>query len=169
RRGRGVPAGCAALPGFLRGDARAGPGDPHRGDPGPGAPHRGRLRDPGRRVHAPGAGGRGREGPEALRRERWPGAGGTRGHSDLPRAGRGLRNARRGAGPGRAPSPGARVLVQHRAALAPSMESTPMLDQYRRLKAEHPGTILFFRMGDFYETFGEDALVASRVLGITLT
>ena len=44
-----------------------------------------------------------------------------------------------------------------------------MLEQYRRLKAEHPGTILFFRMGDFYETFGEDALVASRVLGITLT
>ena len=50
-----------------------------------------------------------------------------------------------------------------------SMETTPMLDQYRRLKAEHPGTILFFRMGDFYETFGEDALVASRVLGIALT
>jgi len=49
------------------------------------------------------------------------------------------------------------------------MDSTPMLDQYRRLKAEHPGTILFFRMGDFYETFGDDALVASRVLGITLT
>ncbi len=44
-----------------------------------------------------------------------------------------------------------------------------MLDQYRRLKAEHPGTILFFRMGDFYETFGEDALIASKVLGITLT
>ena len=44
-----------------------------------------------------------------------------------------------------------------------------MLDQYRRLKAEHPGSILFFRMGDFYETFGEDALVASRVLGIALT
>lgn len=44
-----------------------------------------------------------------------------------------------------------------------------MLDQYRRLKAEHPGTILFFRMGDFYETFGEDALLASKVLGITLT
>src|SRR3954470_12886245 len=49
------------------------------------------------------------------------------------------------------------------------MESTPMLDQYRKLKAEHPGTILFFRMGDFYETFGEDALLASKVLGITLT
>jgi DNA mismatch repair protein MutS len=44
-----------------------------------------------------------------------------------------------------------------------------MFDQYRRLKAEHPGTILFFRMGDFYETFGEDALLTSRVLGITLT
>jgi len=44
-----------------------------------------------------------------------------------------------------------------------------MLEQYRRLKAEHPGTILFFRMGDFYETFGEDALIASRVLGIALT
>src|SRR5437867_1090694 len=52
---------------------------------------------------------------------------------------------------------------------SPIMESTPMLDQYRRLKAEHPGTILFFRMGDFYETFGEDALIASRVLGIALT
>src|SRR5258706_11627902 len=44
-----------------------------------------------------------------------------------------------------------------------------MLDQYRRLKAEHPGALLLFRMGDFYETFGEDALVASRVLGIALT
>ena len=44
-----------------------------------------------------------------------------------------------------------------------------MLDQYRRLKAEHPGTILFFRMGDFYETFYEDAILASKVLGIALT
>ncbi len=44
-----------------------------------------------------------------------------------------------------------------------------MLEQHRRLKAEHPGSILFFRMGDFYETFGDDALIASQVLGITLT
>src|SRR5262245_36403428 len=44
-----------------------------------------------------------------------------------------------------------------------------MLEQYRRLKAEHPGCILLFRMGDFYETFGDDALIASRVLGIALT
>jgi len=44
-----------------------------------------------------------------------------------------------------------------------------MLEQYRRLKAEHPGSILLFRMGDFYETFGDDALVASQVLGIALT
>src|SRR5215831_12671858 len=49
------------------------------------------------------------------------------------------------------------------------MEATPMLEQYRRLKAEHPESILLFRMGDFYETFGEDALVASQVLGIALT
>jgi DNA mismatch repair protein MutS len=44
-----------------------------------------------------------------------------------------------------------------------------MLEQYRRLKSEHPDSILLFRMGDFYETFGDDALIASRVLGIALT
>ena len=41
--------------------------------------------------------------------------------------------------------------------------------QYARMKAKHPGTILLFRLGDFYETFEEDAGVTSRVLGITLT
>ncbi|WP_417915702.1 DNA mismatch repair protein MutS [Candidatus Electronema sp. JM] len=46
---------------------------------------------------------------------------------------------------------------------------TPMLRQYLEIKEQHPGTILFYRMGDFYEMFFEDAEKASRVLGITLT
>ena len=44
-----------------------------------------------------------------------------------------------------------------------------MLDQYAEIKAEHPDTVLFFRMGDFYEMFHEDAVLAAEVLGITLT
>src|SRR5689334_20488216 len=47
--------------------------------------------------------------------------------------------------------------------------STPMMEQYLRAKAEAPDALLLFRMGDFYELFGEDAVTASRVLGITLT
>lgn len=47
--------------------------------------------------------------------------------------------------------------------------STPMMQQYREAKAQHPGMILLFRMGDFYETFEEDAELVSRVLGLTLT
>lgn len=47
--------------------------------------------------------------------------------------------------------------------------ATPLMQQYREIKARHPGTILFFRMGDFYETFYEDAELISRILGITLT
>lgn len=47
--------------------------------------------------------------------------------------------------------------------------STPMMTQYWRAKKEQPGALLFFRMGDFYELFHEDALVASRELGIALT
>ncbi|HLB25221.1 MAG TPA: DNA mismatch repair protein MutS [Nitrospirota bacterium] len=46
---------------------------------------------------------------------------------------------------------------------------TPLMRQYREIKKKHPGSILFFRMGDFYEMFGEDALVASKALEITLT
>ncbi len=46
---------------------------------------------------------------------------------------------------------------------------TPMMKQYNRMRSEYPGTILFFRMGDFYETFGDDAVVTSKTLGITLT
>ncbi len=47
--------------------------------------------------------------------------------------------------------------------------STPLMKQYAQVKAKHPGTILLFRMGDFFETFEEDAKITSRVLGITLT
>src|SRR5438045_3912766 len=46
---------------------------------------------------------------------------------------------------------------------------TPLMQQYREIKARHQSAILFFRMGDFYEMFYEDAEVASRVLGLTLT
>src|SRR3989449_8774347 len=41
--------------------------------------------------------------------------------------------------------------------------------QYREIKARHPDTILFFRMGDFYEMFEDDAQLAARELGLTLT
>ncbi len=46
---------------------------------------------------------------------------------------------------------------------------TPMLEQFMAIKAKHPHKILLFRMGDFYETFFDDAVKASRLLGITLT
>jgi DNA mismatch repair protein MutS len=47
--------------------------------------------------------------------------------------------------------------------------ATPLMKQYSLMKAKHPDTVLLFRLGDFYETFEEDARTASRVLGITLT
>ena len=47
--------------------------------------------------------------------------------------------------------------------------ATPMLRQYLDIKKLYPGTILFFRLGDFYEMFNEDAVLASRELEITLT
>src|SRR3972149_12213265 len=46
---------------------------------------------------------------------------------------------------------------------------TPLLNQYFQIKKDYPQEILFFRMGDFYEMFGEDAKVASQILGIALT
>lgn len=46
---------------------------------------------------------------------------------------------------------------------------TPMMQQHREIKARYPDAILLFRVGDFYETFNEDAVIASKVLGITLT
>ncbi len=49
------------------------------------------------------------------------------------------------------------------------VEHTPMMQQYLRIKAEHPDTLLFYRMGDFYELFFDDAKKASKILDITLT
>ncbi len=48
-------------------------------------------------------------------------------------------------------------------------QTTPLMQQYREIKARHQHAILFFRMGDFYEMFFEDAETAARVLGLTLT
>ncbi len=50
-----------------------------------------------------------------------------------------------------------------------SYVETPLMKQYYGIKAVHPDAILLFRVGDFYETFGEDAIRASEILGITLT
>src|SRR5262245_56162268 len=52
---------------------------------------------------------------------------------------------------------------------AAQSDDSPMMEQFRRAKKEAPGALLFFRMGDFYELFHEDAVVASRELGLTLT
>ena len=46
---------------------------------------------------------------------------------------------------------------------------TPLMKQYNNIKAKHPDAILLFRVGDFYETFEEDAVKTSSILGITLT
>ncbi len=48
-------------------------------------------------------------------------------------------------------------------------EDTPLLKQYFTIKAQHPEAILLYRVGDFYETYSDDALLASKVLGIVLT
>lgn len=51
----------------------------------------------------------------------------------------------------------------------PNALETPLMKQYSAIKAKYPGALLLFRVGDFYETFGEDAIKASGVLDITLT
>src|SRR5690606_10678744 len=48
-------------------------------------------------------------------------------------------------------------------------KETPLMQQYNQVKAKYPGALLLFRVGDFYETFGEDAVTASGILGIVLT
>src|SRR5688572_10514901 len=49
------------------------------------------------------------------------------------------------------------------------VKETPLMKQYNSIKAKYPDAILLFRVGDFYETFGEDAIRASKILGIVLT
>jgi len=50
-----------------------------------------------------------------------------------------------------------------------SAQDTPMMQQHRAIKQKYPDAILLFRVGDFYETFGQDAIIAAQILGITLT
>ena len=53
--------------------------------------------------------------------------------------------------------------------MAKKIVETPLMKQYAEMKQKHPDAILLFRVGDFYETFSDDAIVASEILGITLT
>ncbi len=53
--------------------------------------------------------------------------------------------------------------------MAKKIVETPLMKQYVEMKAKHPDAILLFRVGDFYETFSDDAIAASEILGITLT
>ncbi|WP_153799265.1 DNA mismatch repair protein MutS [Foetidibacter luteolus] len=53
--------------------------------------------------------------------------------------------------------------------MAKAASETPLMQQHKAIKQKYPDAVLLFRVGDFYETFGEDAIIASQVLGITLT
>lgn len=53
--------------------------------------------------------------------------------------------------------------------MAKKTSETPLMRQYNEIKAKHPEALLLFRVGDFYETFGQDAIKASKILGIVLT
>lgn len=49
------------------------------------------------------------------------------------------------------------------------IDETPLMLQHGAIKQKYPDALLLFRVGDFYETFGQDAVISSQVLGITLT
>src|SRR5690606_17487495 len=53
--------------------------------------------------------------------------------------------------------------------MAKAKKETPLMTQYNTIKAKYPDALLLFRVGDFYETFGQDAVRASQILGIVLT
>ncbi|KIZ33847.1 DNA mismatch repair protein MutS, partial [Rhodopseudomonas palustris] len=65
--------------------------------------------------------------------------------------------------------PAVPVPPESAASAEPPARVSPMMEQYHEIKAANPGLLLFYRMGDFYELFFEDAEIASRALGITLT
>ena len=54
-------------------------------------------------------------------------------------------------------------------AKADKISETPLMKQYNQIKAKHPDALLLFRVGDFYETFGDDAVKAAGILGIILS
>ncbi|WP_416236930.1 DNA mismatch repair protein MutS [Rhizobium sp. CC-YZS058] len=66
-------------------------------------------------------------------------------------------------------APGPDASAPEAPAAAVVLKATPMMEQYIEIKAANPGSLLFYRMGDFYELFFEDAMEASRALGIVLT
>ena len=53
--------------------------------------------------------------------------------------------------------------------MAKQAKETPLMKQYNQIKAKYPDALLLFRVGDFYETFGADAVKASKILGIIQT
>ena len=65
--------------------------------------------------------------------------------------------------------PWSRKIPQELPPMAKTASETPLMQQHRAIKQKYPDAVLLFRVGDFYETFGEDAIIASQVLGITLT
>ena len=71
--------------------------------------------------------------------------------------------------PGRPKGSGKSAAAQGKGKGKSGRAKTPMMEQFWRAKDEAPNALLFFRMGDFYELFGDDAVTASRELGITLT
>src|SRR5690348_7337374 len=151
------PAGHRQEDGFVRGTRRAG-----LLGAGAGGEERG---SGGRHAHPPARDGVRRAGGAGL--ERAPQ--GARRPLRHPRR----RRSRAAAGEVEARRPALRGAGVVTPRFAPRSETsgsdTPLMQQYRDIKARHPETILFFRMGDFYEMFEDDARLAARELGLTLT
>ena len=67
------------------------------------------------------------------------------------------------------PEPKKTPKVEQKAEKKSSLTNTRLMQQYQEMKKKHPDAVLLFRVGDFYEIFGKDAVIASEILGITLT